>query len=64
MASHFPSNDRPIIGHCEVCGGEIYGSTEEFYSDAYYDFEGELVHEDCLKAYCDERFHRGGIDED
>jgi hypothetical protein len=56
---------REVLGHCEVCGGEIYAGNKEYYGDEYYEIlDGELVHEDCLREYCDERFRKGGDYED
>jgi hypothetical protein len=61
MYTLFPAN-RSIIGRCECCGQEIYDSNEEYVADDYYEFDGDLVCEDCLIDYCNEHFHRGGCD--
>ena len=33
------------VGRCAHCGDDIFGYEE------YYDFDGDLVHEDCLHGW-------------
>ena len=52
-------DERPEIGTCEVCHQPIYGETALYYADDYYDFDGSLVCDDCLREFC-QRFKKGG----
>lgn len=40
------------VGYCDHCGEIIYGYEE------YYDFNGEIIHADCLYAWA-EKFRKG-----
>lgn len=35
------------VGSCDHCGDTIFGY------EAYYDFNGEMIHEDCLYAWAE-----------
>ena len=52
-------DERPEIGTCKVCHQPIYGETALYYADDYYDFDGSLVCDDCLREFC-QRFKKGG----
>lgn len=36
-----------VIGKCEHCGDYIYADED------YYDIEGEIIHEDCLREWAE-----------
>lgn len=57
-----PKDDpRPVIGECAECRCDIHDSTFGYESDFYYDFDGDMVCEDCLEDYCRRNFGKGGI---
>ena len=42
---------RPLC-RCEECGGDIYEG------DYYFDFDGDVICENCVRDYVKERFRR------
>lgn len=38
---------QEVIGKCEHCGDNIYADED------YYDIEGEIIHEDCLREWAE-----------
>lgn len=40
------------VGYCDHCGDAIFGY------EAYYDFNGEIIHSDCLYAWAN-KFQKG-----
>lgn len=38
---------QEVIGKCEHCGDDIYADED------YYDIEGEIIHEDCLREWAE-----------
>ena len=44
---------RPLLGHCEICGQEIYGEDDDYDADDAYVFEGDYVCDNCLFKYLD-----------
>ena len=53
-------DNRPIIGHCEQCGGEIHGETDGYYADEYGKIDGILLHRECVMDYFDQHCMIGG----
>ena len=41
--------EKPIC-YCDFCGAEVYSG------DLIYRIEGEIIHEECLSDYAEERF--------
>ena len=39
--------EAEVIGKCEHCGDDIYEGED------YYDIEGEIIHEDCLREWAE-----------
>ena len=39
--------EAEVIGKCEHCGDDIYASED------YYEIEGEIIHEDCLREWAE-----------
>ena len=54
-----PSDPRPVIGQCAVCGCDIHDECDGYYADTYYDIFSELVCEDHIREYCDRTFRKG-----
>lgn len=44
-------DDRPIIGTCDECGGEIHGSAPGWHGDEIFESNEIKVHVDCLMAW-------------
>ena len=44
---------RPIVGYCPVCDEPVYGENEGWDADDAYEFDGDVVHADCLIKYLD-----------
>ena len=55
MYSMFPEG-LEVVGHCVECGREIYGGNEQYMPEEYYEFEDDMVCEDCLRDYCNKHF--------
>lgn len=60
MSTFFPDHRASIIGYCACCERPIRDGNEEYLSDEYYQFEDDMVCEDCLIQYCNENFRKGG----
>ena len=56
-----PDDPRPVIGQCAVCGCDIHDECDGYWADEYYSFEwmGDLVCDEDLRAYCDQHFRKG-----
>lgn len=48
-----PENAQPIVDVCCVCKEDIYAG------ETYFDFDGDMVHEDCASDYI-RRFRKNG----
>lgn len=47
---HSQEADRDYLT-CQMCGGQIYREDETYEGDSYYDFDGTIICEDCLREY-------------
>lgn len=50
-AEEAATDKRPVLGHCEVCGCEIHGSTEFYDPDDAFCIEGAYICFDHLHNY-------------
>lgn len=50
--SEWPDDTPKVLCACDECGDEIYVGTE------YFDFDGDIVCEDCASEYVRNRYRR------
>ena len=51
-------DQRPVIGKCEWCECDIHGEDSTHYADTYYDIEGTLVCENCIRVFVDRMYRK------